>query len=330
MGAPNGAPVISTSTISSTALTYEESSEARKSAALATSSGSPQRPSEFLEISGQGREELLAVFRNGDGCAVAMHARSKFGDCLIERLLIVTVMATCAPSAMKRRAVARPIPLLPPVISAFLPVSLYCLRFCMIGIKHDGCHTCAMMTIIDGGCRKNMRYPVKETAAKHERILREASRLFRERGFANVTVGEVMKAAGLTHGAFYAHFDSKEELQAAAIAYGQKVSLGRVQHSKSKRSKRSYVERYLSAQHRDNPGDGCTMAALASEVARSTPELKAPLEQGFEEIISASGGDRKEAIFRLAAMMGGVVLARAVQHRRLSDEILGSVRQKLG
>ena len=159
MGAPNGAPVISTSTISSTALTYEESSEARKSAALATSSGSPQRPSEFLEISGQGREELLAVFRNGDGCAVAMHARSKFGDCLIERLLIVTVMATCAPSAMKRRAVARPIPLLPPVISAFLPVSLYCLLFCMIGIKHDGCHTCAMMTIIDGGCRKICAIP---------------------------------------------------------------------------------------------------------------------------------------------------------------------------
>jgi TetR/AcrR family transcriptional regulator, transcriptional repressor for nem operon len=65
-------------------------------------------------------------------------------------------------------------------------------------------------------------------------------------------------------------------------------------------------------------------------VARSTPELKAAFEQGFEEIISASGGDRKGAIFRLAAMIGGVVLARAVQGSRLSDEILTSVRQKLG
>ena len=64
---------------------------------------------------------------------------------------------------------------------------------------------------------KIMRYPAKETAAKHERIVREASRLFRERGFENVSVGEVMKAAGLTHGAFYAHFGSKEELQAAAV-----------------------------------------------------------------------------------------------------------------
>ena len=175
-----------------------------------------------------------------------------------------------------------------------------------------------------------MGYPVEETAAKHERIVKEASRLFRERGFENVSVGEVMKAAGLTHGAFYAHFGSKEELQAAAVAYGQKVSLGRVQRSNSKKSKESYADRYLSRRHRDNPGDGCTMAALASEVARSTPELKAAFEQGLEDILSAKGGDRNEAIFQTAAMMGGVLLARAVQDPRLSGEILGSVRQKLG
>ena len=120
-----------------------------------------------------------------------------------------------------------------------------------------------------------MRYPAKETAAKHEQIVKEASRLFRERGFENVSLGEVMKAAGLTHGAFYAHFDSKEELQAAAVAYGIKVSLERMQRSKRKKSKESWADRYLSAWHRDNPGDGCTMAALAQEVARSTPELTA-------------------------------------------------------
>ena len=172
-----------------------------------------------------------------------------------------------------------------------------------------------------------MRYPVEETAAKHERIVKEASRLFRERGFENVSVGEVMKAAGLTHGAFYAHFGSKEELQAAAVAYGQRVSLGRVQRSKSNKSKGSYADRYLSRWHRDNPGDGCTMAALAQEVARSTPELRAAFERGLEEILSGQGGDRKEAIFQTAALLGGVVLARAVQNARLSDEILESVRQ---
>src|SRR5215469_13399054 len=116
--------------------------------------------------------------------------------------------------------------------------------------------------------KKIMRYPVEETAAKHERIVKEASRLFREQGFENVSVGKVMKAAGLTHGAFYAHFGSKEELQAAAVAYGQRVSLERMQRRNSEKSKGSCADRYLSPRHRDNPGDGCTMAALAQEVGR--------------------------------------------------------------
>jgi TetR/AcrR family transcriptional repressor of nem operon len=175
-----------------------------------------------------------------------------------------------------------------------------------------------------------MRYPAEETAAKHDRIVEEASRLFRQRGFEDVTVGEVMQAAGLTHGAFYAHFGSKDELQAAAVAYGQDVSLGRLRRTYSaKKGEKSYADRYLSTQHRDNPDDGCTMAALAQEVARSTPEIKGAMERGLEEILSAMGGDREEAIFRSAAMIGGVVLARAVRDERLSDEILQSVRQKL-
>ncbi len=176
-----------------------------------------------------------------------------------------------------------------------------------------------------------MRYPAKETAAKHERIVKEASRLFRERGFEKVTVGEVMQAAGLTHGAFYAHFGSKQELEEAAVAYGLALSAGRVRNrGATKKGRKAYADRYLSLWHRDNPGDGCTMAALAQEVARSTPELKAAFGKGFEEILSAQGGDRKEAILQTAALLGGVVLARAVQDEQLSEEILKSVRQNLG
>ena len=187
-----------------------------------------------------------------------------------------------------------------------------------------------MMAIIDGGLQEKMRYPAKETAAKHERIVKEASRLFRERGFENVTVGEVMKAAGLTHGAFYAHFGSKEELQKTAVAYGQALSARRVRkYGVTKKGRRDFADRYLSPSHRDNPGDGCTMAALAQEVARSTPELKTTFERGFEEIVSAQGGDRKEAIFQTAALLGGVVLARAVHDEQLSEEILRSVRQRV-
>jgi TetR/AcrR family transcriptional repressor of nem operon len=195
-------------------------------------------------------------------------------------------------------------------------------------IKYDGRHTYDMMTIIDGGFREVVRYPAKETAAKHDRIVKEASRLFRERGFENVTIGEVMKSAGLTHGAFYAHFASKEELQAAAVAYGQGVSRDRLK-GKTRWGKGPFADQYLSREHRDNPGDGCTMAALAQEVARSTPELKGIFERGLQEYLSANGGDRTQAIFQSAAMIGGVVLARAVRDPRLSDEILRSVRQKL-
>jgi len=176
-----------------------------------------------------------------------------------------------------------------------------------------------------------MRYPAEQAAARHERIVKEASRLFREKGFENVTVGEVMKAAGLTHGAFYAHFASKEELQKAAVAYGQDESARRARsYGPTKKGRREYADRYLNARHRDNPGGGCTMAALAPEVARSTPELKVAFEQGLEKILTARGEDRKAAIFRTAALLGGVVLARAVQDRRLSEEILESVRERMG
>lgn len=178
---------------------------------------------------------------------------------------------------------------------------------------------------------RRLRYPAEETAARHERIVKEASRLFRERGFENVTVGEVMKAAGLTHGAFYAHFDSKQDLQEAAIAYGQGLMASRNRsYGATKKGRKAFADRYLSPRHRDNPGDGCIMAGLAQEVARSTPELKAAFERGLQEIFAASGGDRKEAIFQTAALLGGVVLARAVQDSQLSEEILKSVRQKLG
>jgi TetR/AcrR family transcriptional repressor of nem operon len=74
--------------------------------------------------------------------------------------------------------------------------------------------------------QKRHANPAKETAVKHERIVKKAPRLFRERGFENVSVGEVMKAAGLTHGAFYAHFGSKEELKAAAVADGLRFGYG--------------------------------------------------------------------------------------------------------
>src|SRR5215469_15798381 len=106
-----------------------------------------------------------------------------------------------------------------------------------------------MMSVMQEGFslfaeRAFMRYPATETAEKHDRIVQEASRLFRERGFGGVTVAEVMKEAGLTHGAFYSHFESKEALMAAAVEYVMQGALRGVKKSfPTLKGRRVYVDR---------------------------------------------------------------------------------------
>src|SRR3984885_2047922 len=91
-----------------------------------------------------------------------------------------------------------------------------------------------------------MRYPAAETAEKHERILNEAARLFRERGFSGVSVSEIMKATGLTHGPFYNHFDSKEALMADSVMYGMQTTLDGLEATDgSAKGWAEYVKKYL-------------------------------------------------------------------------------------
>ena len=121
-----------------------------------------------------------------------------------------------------------------------------------------------------------MRYPAAETAEKHERILNEASRLFREHGFSGVSVSEIMKATGLTHGPFYNHFDSKEALMADSVMHGMEATLDGLEETEgSAKGWADYLKRYLSVSHRDACGAGCTMAALAAEV-RQEPLVRGP------------------------------------------------------
>lgn len=174
-----------------------------------------------------------------------------------------------------------------------------------------------------------MRYPEEETAEKHERIVNEASRLFRERGFDDVTVAEVMKKAGLTHGAFYSHFASKEDLMAAAVERAMEGTLDGVKKNfTTAEGRRGYVNRYLSARHRDNPALGCAMAALSGEI-RHEPEVKSAFTAELKEIIAASDPDRGKAMLLVAAMVGAMSLARAVDDDAFSREILKEVRKKL-
>jgi TetR/AcrR family transcriptional regulator, transcriptional repressor for nem operon len=184
-----------------------------------------------------------------------------------------------------------------------------------------------------------MRYPASQTAEKHEKILKEAARLFRERGFDGAGIAEIMKAAGLTHGAFYAHFASKEELEAEAVERAFVQSDNRIYAvtTDARDPKQVFLDSYLSAAHRDHPGAGCVIAALGPEIARDSGARK-PFTQRVKQMIEgiagrfrwkSKGAGRRNSIHLLSAAVGALTLARAVDDPRLSDEILESVRDSL-
>lgn len=179
-----------------------------------------------------------------------------------------------------------------------------------------------------------MRYPAAETAEKHERILDQAAKLFRERGFSGVSVSEIMKATGLTHGPFYNHFPSKEALMAESMQHTSQKAMGKFSAVENTADgKADFIGSYLSATHRDTPGDGCLIAALAPEISRE-PAVRGPLTCHLADFIDKMTSQfpwpedkpaRQQAIQAIAAMVGGLVMARAVSDEALSDEILHDV-----
>ena len=183
-----------------------------------------------------------------------------------------------------------------------------------------------------------MRYPAEETAQRHAKILDEASRLFRDRGFAGVGVVEIMKAAGLTHGSFYNHFDSKQALISECVGHAATKSLSDIKDRDPTAAGRDqYVVDYLSLAHRDDPGSGCLMSALATEVAKE-PTVR-PSMSGFVTAFietlraqfpwKARSRAREEAIQTTATLVGAMILARAVDDDALSREILQVVSDGL-
>lgn len=181
-----------------------------------------------------------------------------------------------------------------------------------------------------------MRYPAAETAEKHQRILDEATRLFKERGFDGVSVSEIMKATGLTHGPFYNHFDSKEALMAECITRSGDTALAELDAAgETSEGIRAYVDTYLSTDHRDGRAGGCLVAAFAAQAgSESSGGISVPLTTYLKSVIDriaryfpwrSKKNARADAIRMLASMYGGVVLARAVDDPALSDEILREV-----
>lgn len=175
-----------------------------------------------------------------------------------------------------------------------------------------------------------MRYEKGHRDATRERIIEVASRQFRENGVAAVGLAGIMSDAGLTNGAFYTHFESKEDLVEAVVA----STLHRRETALQTASGlEAMIRDYLSPKHRDGAGRGCPTAALVAEIARhpkTTRDAFTAKVSRFVELIAAqlqvgsAGERRRHALAIYGMMVGSLQLARAVNDKSFSDEILQS------
>ncbi|WP_029585387.1 TetR/AcrR family transcriptional regulator [Bradyrhizobium sp. URHD0069] len=184
-----------------------------------------------------------------------------------------------------------------------------------------------------------MRYSKEHKLETHARIVKKASVRLREKGAHGVGVADLMKDAGLTHGGFYAHFDSREALVIEAFAYAMDRSTERwrkiAEQTPPDKRVTTIVESYLTPEHRDDPGRGCAIPTLAAEIARESPKTRKAFAAKLEQMIDALAAQipdvprkaaRKQAMATIATMMGTMVLARVAGNGDFSDEILGAGR----
>lgn len=178
------------------------------------------------------------------------------------------------------------------------------------------------------------RSPSRSKEATHERIVDVAARAIRRSGYQGTGVADIMKAAGLTHGGFYAHFSSRDALlaEAADRAGGESVQL--LQHlaagASGPQALRSMIEGYLSKDHLESVETGCHIAALGSEMPRQAPEVRHAATQRLKEMIDlvtrqspdwGQPGAHERALVTIATLVGTLVLARAVDDPKLSDAL---------
>jgi TetR/AcrR family transcriptional repressor of nem operon len=176
-----------------------------------------------------------------------------------------------------------------------------------------------------------------QEAENHERILDVATRLFRERGIDGIGVAELMKAAGLTHGGFYGHFKSKEDLVAQACARAvlrMRQNWTNVIDQATGDPLEALAATYLTPKHRDATGRGCPMAAIGSEIARQGPQVRRAFTDELRPFLdylsrSVHGNSnslrRQKALATYAGLVGALIVSRAVDDPVLSNEILSAV-----
>lgn len=174
------------------------------------------------------------------------------------------------------------------------------------------------------------RMSADEKQKSHERILKAASQLFRERGIETTSVADVMKAAGLTHGGFYRHFASKEALVAAAFSHAVDEVLSEIDAAPAGADKvvalDHYVARYLSDEHLAHHGQGCPLAALGAEIARLDGAAAAEASDAVERMARLLAADERGAtdkgVATMALLLGTITLARLAKNRELADRVL--------
>jgi TetR/AcrR family transcriptional regulator, transcriptional repressor for nem operon len=178
-----------------------------------------------------------------------------------------------------------------------------------------------------------MRKSKEITAESRKRIVTSASRMLRARGLEGTSLADVMHAAGMTHGGFYKHFGSKDELSdlATRAAFAEMAERfdARMQREGREKARQVYFAEYLSTQHVENPQNGCPVAAFGADAGRRPSALAAAFADGAEMLISRvasndSAASRAEAIKKLVLVVGAVVVARSVGAGALRDEILAA------
>lgn len=187
-----------------------------------------------------------------------------------------------------------------------------------------------------------MRYSKEHKFQTHARIVKRASVKLREKGAHGIGVADLMKEAGLTHGGFYAHFDSRDALVIEAFTHAMDRSTEhwRKQAEATSPEKRlsTIVNSYLSPLHRDNPGQGCAVPTLGAEIARESIKTRRAFAVRMQQMIEMLAKQfhgvppkaaRKQAMAAMATMMGSLVMARIAGNSELSDEILKSGREAI-
>jgi TetR/AcrR family transcriptional regulator, transcriptional repressor for nem operon len=188
--------------------------------------------------------------------------------------------------------------------------------------------------------RETMGHSQNEKTRNHDRIVEVAARRIREVGTEAPGVAEIMAGAGLTHGGFYKHFGSRDQLVAEAAERTYADSERAVQHviDGAEDPLAAFADWYLSSEHRDNPGAGCGVVALGNDVARAGDELRSAYTDQVRrylarlvELLGADAAPRPSAAatVALSTLVGALLVARAIDDPELSERILRDAREAL-